>query len=581
MARPVVGNPFANQIGTVSPTAQTVDIYERGVAKRSSLDSLANMLTNIQAKADPVLKAAEKRAAEREYAEGQALYEKTRKSLGDAVRDGVIEEGASPYLRKGYRVSNLNILSNKFATELDVALNAKQLYKNGNPAAAEAYARKFAEDFASKNNIDGFTPQEVAEYFLPNQQKASAAFISSWRTKNITWQRDQNYIKFGEEVGEFSNTLFSDTDTPEQRELKQLTFGNWLESKITQAETDGMDRSRINSTMANNILITALENKDASILDVFDRLKVGTGFMGNSAEIRQKVLTTTNSIEAMIAADEKEVADQRKARIAADVAQAEKNALDASLIAFSGKNDAAATQALDESIAIFRASGESDKARTWIKFKREMAKAGADDRNDDGAALKQLNKDLEGLTDPTEVLKIVNEALGDELISWETSQSIMNRVQKRITEDNKLVPYDFSQSSNGVKITFDGFLNQLDVKDDMYGNADEALITLARETIYEDYRQWIDGFPKDEPPSRAERRAEARRIVEEAEQLFTKPKIQNDRDATLAEIQELRNPKPQETTPVPTANTDSGTIIERILQYFGGSDPALDPFPNN
>ena len=159
MARPVIGNPFENQIGTVSPTAQVVDTYERGVAKRSSLDSLANMLTSIKAKADPVLKAAEQRAAEREYAEGQALYEKTRKSIGDAVRDGIIEEGASPYLRKGYRVSNLNILSNKFATELDVALNAKQLYKNGNPAAAEAYARKFAEDFASKNNIDGFTPQ--------------------------------------------------------------------------------------------------------------------------------------------------------------------------------------------------------------------------------------------------------------------------------------------------------------------------------------------------------------------------------------------------------------------------------------
>ena len=263
MARPVIGNPFENQIGTVSPTAQVVDTYERGVAKRSSLDSLANMLTSIKAKADPVLKAAEQRAAEREYAEGQALYEKTRKSIGDAVRDGDIEEGASPYLRKGYRVSNLNILSNKFATDLDIALNAKQLYKNGNPAAAEAYARKFAEDFASKNNIDEFTPQEVAEYFLAHQQHTSAAFRPAWCTKTITRKRHQNYIKYGQEVGEFSNTLFSDMDTPEQRELKQLTFGNWLEGKIAQAETDGMDRSRINSTMANNILITALENKDA------------------------------------------------------------------------------------------------------------------------------------------------------------------------------------------------------------------------------------------------------------------------------------------------------------------------------
>lgn len=564
--RQVVGNPFENQIGTVSPTAQVVDTYERGVAERSSLGSLSDMLTRLSAKADPVLKAAEQRAAEREYAEGQALYEKTRKSLGDAVRDGIIEEGASPYLRKGYRVSNLNILSNKFATELDVALNAKQLYKNGNPAAAEAYARKFAEDFAAKNNLDGFTPQEVAEYFLPNQQKSSAAFISAWRTKNVTWQRDQNYIKFGEEVGEFSNTLFSDTDTPEQRELKQLTFGNWLEAKITQAETDGMDRARINATMANNILITALENKDASILDVFDRLKVGTGFMGNSAEIRQKVLTTTNSIEAMIAADEKEIADQQKAKKDAAVSSAETEALNASILAFKGR-DAAALTALDSAIAVFKANGEPDKARTWIKFKREMSKAGADDRNDDGVALRQLNEDLQGITDPIKALKLVNSALEDELITWDTSQSIMKGLQTRTDANNKLVPYDFSQSSNGVKITFDGFLSQLDVKD-AFGNSDEGFISLARETMYEDYRQWFDGFPKDEPPSRAERRAEASRIVNDAKEMFTLPSVQEETQAKLDEIAEARNPAPPAPTAPPQPDEPEFDILKWIDSFF-------------
>lgn len=579
MARPVIGNPFANQIGTVSATAQPVDIYQRGVVQRSPFEALSNTLSNLQAKADPILKAQQGRAAEREFAEGQALYEKTRKSLGDAVRDGIIEEGASPYLRKGYRVSNLNILSNKFATELDIALNAKQLYKNGNPAAAEAYARKFAEEFSSANGLEGFTPTEVAEYFLPSQQKASAAFISAWRTKNISWQRDQNYIKFGEEVGAFSNTLFSETDSPEQRELKQLTFGNWLENKITQAETDGMDRSRINSTMANNILITALENKDASILEVFDRLKVGTGFMGNSAEIRQKVLTTTNSIEAMIAADEKEVADQRKAKTAAAVTEAETNALNASLLAFKGK-DAAAMEKLDESIAVFQATGEADKARTWIKFKFEMTRAGAEDRNDDGVALRQLNEDLEGVTDPTTALKLVNEALENELITWDTSQSIMNRLQTRTDNSNKLVPYDFSQSSNGVKITFDGFLAQLDVKD-AFGNAPEGLISAARETIYEDYRQWFDNFPKDAPPSRAERRAEARKIVKEAEELFTLPSVQQTTQATLDAIEEARNPAPPTTTTTTEDPNDQPGVIERILDFLGGEDKTQDPLPEN
>ena len=301
-------------------------------------------------------------------------------------------------------------------------------------------------------------------------------------------------------------------------------------------------------------------------------MKVGTGFMGNSAEIRQKVLTTTNSIEAMIAADEKEVADQRKAQTAAAVTEAETNALNASLLAFDGKN-AEAMAALDNSIAVFQATGEADKARTWIKFKREMTRAGAEDRKDDGVALRQLNEDLEGVTDPTTALKLVNEALENELITWDTSQSIMNRLQTRTDDNNKLVPYDFSQSSNGVKITFDGFLAQLDVKD-AFGNAPEGLISAARETIYEDYRQWFDSFPKDEPPSRAERRAEARKIVNDALEIFTLPKVKKDITERILEIHEARNPEQVDTPQSTQADSSAGTIASsRKYQRSKGRAP--------
>ena len=52
MARAVVGNPFENQIPTVSPTAQPVDIYQRGVVKSSPFASLAEILSRLSQKAD-------------------------------------------------------------------------------------------------------------------------------------------------------------------------------------------------------------------------------------------------------------------------------------------------------------------------------------------------------------------------------------------------------------------------------------------------------------------------------------------------------------------------------------------------
>ena len=41
MARPVVGNPFDNQIPTVAPTATPVDTFVRGVEKRSTLEIIS------------------------------------------------------------------------------------------------------------------------------------------------------------------------------------------------------------------------------------------------------------------------------------------------------------------------------------------------------------------------------------------------------------------------------------------------------------------------------------------------------------------------------------------------------------
>ena len=90
MARPVVGNPFENQIPTVSPTASPVDTYVRPAVKTSPFEALANTLSNLERKATPALNREFKRQADKEFAEGQELYNKTRKSIGEAVKGGII-----------------------------------------------------------------------------------------------------------------------------------------------------------------------------------------------------------------------------------------------------------------------------------------------------------------------------------------------------------------------------------------------------------------------------------------------------------------------------------------------------------
>ena len=99
MARPVVGNPFDNQIPTKSPVATPVDTFVRGVEKRSSMAGIAETLNRFSRKAAPALQRLEQQAAEKELLEGQRLYQENRVAIGEAVKSGLIEEGASPYLQ--------------------------------------------------------------------------------------------------------------------------------------------------------------------------------------------------------------------------------------------------------------------------------------------------------------------------------------------------------------------------------------------------------------------------------------------------------------------------------------------------
>ena len=146
MARRVVGNPFENQLPTVAATARPVDTYVRAVVEKSPLEGLAKLLSNLEKKAVPALQREEERRANAEYAEGVELYNKNRIEMGQAVKDGLIDEGASPYLRKGYRVSHLNAMGARYTNELSNALDNQELYKNGNPESIAEFTNKFYTD---------------------------------------------------------------------------------------------------------------------------------------------------------------------------------------------------------------------------------------------------------------------------------------------------------------------------------------------------------------------------------------------------------------------------------------------------
>ena len=294
MARQVVGNPFDNQIPTVSPTAQIVDTYYRVTPERSPLAGIAESLQRFKAKSQQPLANMENRAIERELAEGQRLYNENRINIGEAVKQGIIEEGESPYLRKGYRIAQMNTLSMRYTAELESALERQKLYTNGNPQRIEKFISEFQNQFLEKNGLNEFSDVEVTEYFGTSANKSNELFRDAWRKKHIAWQRQQNYLAFEKEVAEATVNVFRPDMSLEERQDAMGNFSKWLEAKAENANVDGMNNTDVINTILAGVGIAVEQTGQTDILDVFKTTKFGTAAAASSLKVQAKLIDIEN-----------------------------------------------------------------------------------------------------------------------------------------------------------------------------------------------------------------------------------------------------------------------------------------------
>ena len=411
MARQVIGNPFANQIPTVAATARPVDIYQRASIQKSPFESLANLLGNLEKKAVPALQREEERRAKAEYAAGVELYNSNRIAIGEAVKAGVIEEGESPYLRKGYRISHLNAMSARYTEELNDALEQKKLYTNGNPDSIDAFTTQFYESFQQDNGFVGHSDVEIAEYFSTTAAKANEAFRAAWADKHRDWQKSQNYAAWANETSTYILTLYNDEDDEEQRAKKEASFVGWVNGRIKAAEVDGMNREKVNETILNSIILAAYQANDPSMLDSLDGVITGTGSLATTLEAATAVYEARVNISDAIAKKEKAEADARLEQQNTQV-----SALEASItgritqaVTATGEALVNLNRDIDAEMAALNQAGRQGNAkaatlyRSLVNFRDGQSKAGAEFRGDADKAHAAAMNELKNFTDVSNV----------------------------------------------------------------------------------------------------------------------------------------------------------------------------------
>lgn len=308
MARPVVGNPFENQIPNTSPTARVVETYVQPV-KNNDFAKLTEMLNRLDPKVKRNEENNQKRADETAYKEGTRLYQENRIAMGEAVKEGLIPEGASPYLRKGYRESQMNTLAMRYTGELEAALASENLHHNDDPNVVNKFISDFQADFVEANGMSQFSDVEMATNFGTSAAKAEELFRQSWQNKHIEWQKEENYKQLGNEVYEAVSTMLTD----DMDEISYMTnrgmLSAWLEETASKYSTNGANNGRVLDTIIDAVGMHVQETGDLEVLEVFKDTKFGTDAVGNSLYYKKKenaIITKSIQIEnARIAREEK------------------------------------------------------------------------------------------------------------------------------------------------------------------------------------------------------------------------------------------------------------------------------------
>ena len=299
MARAIVGNPFENQIPTVAPTASPVDTFIKPVVQKSPFETLSKTLNDLEQKASPIFEAERQRRAQNEIAEGERLYQENRIAIGDAVRDGIIEEGASPYVRRGYRISQMNTMSMRYTAELENALESRRLYTTGDPARIEAFISEFQQEFVNDNGMGEFADHEVAEFFGVKANQGNEIFREAWRDRHVAWQAAQAYAAFEREVAQATLGLFRPDQTPQERESAMSTFAAFIQERASDANIDGLNNARMIDTLLNGVALSVEATGDTAALDVFNQLVLGTGPASGSLRVQERILQIQNRADTV------------------------------------------------------------------------------------------------------------------------------------------------------------------------------------------------------------------------------------------------------------------------------------------
>ena len=257
-----------------TPAAAPVDTYARPAEPVQSRGAaLVQALSSLDEAFSPTLDREIKRAAEMETAEGQELFEKNRKDFATAVREGLIPHGASPFVRRGYRKSQLHVAGANYAIELSRALDDSGLERTSDPQAVESFIADFNRGYEERNGISAMPTKDVAEFYRPMVVRANDSFRNEWATRNITYTSTQR-VKSTEDEIKTAISLSKIEGPPPVVHAALSEFTGWLGNKAKELYEEGLDSETISNSIISTVTDAATKAGSIALVGSLGLVKV-------------------------------------------------------------------------------------------------------------------------------------------------------------------------------------------------------------------------------------------------------------------------------------------------------------------
>ena len=256
------------------PAATPVDTYVRPAAPKESKGTvLRDALSAVQQSLSPVIQKEFKQSAKREYERGQELYQETRENFADAVRDGDVPMGASPFVRRGYRESQLNVQAAQYNIELQRRLEHSNLEAEEDPEVIEQFIADFDEEFIAANGLSEIPQTEFSRVFRPQALQAQNNFRNEQGSRNIAYVEEARFRSFQNEVYlATTQGRFSGPEGSAAADAKNLA--DWLEARAQDMVEEGIDPEQVENLILQSVSQVALERTSNSTMSVLNGITV-------------------------------------------------------------------------------------------------------------------------------------------------------------------------------------------------------------------------------------------------------------------------------------------------------------------